>query len=85
MLTKLEPLARAIPNVHTTHPAATLTALYDPDLMLPSLCKAHHIFNCEVDGWYRLDIFTSEQECVEYLFGLYEKMSIPLEAGMREN
>ena len=82
-LTKLEPLARALLNVRTTHPDATLTDLYDPDLMPPNLRKAHHALDRAVDRLYRPGGFASERERVEHLFGLYEKIVAPLAVGVK--
>ena len=41
VLTRLEPLARAVLDARSTHPRATLADLYDPDLMPPNLRRAH--------------------------------------------
>ena len=77
-LSKLEPLAQAVLNARATHPGATLADLYDPDLMPPTLRKAHHALDRAVDRLYRPGGFASERERVEHLFGLYEKMTAPL-------
>ena len=37
-----------------------------------------------VDRLYRQTLFASEYECVKHLVALYEKMRVPLAAGMRE-
>ena len=52
--------------------------------MPPNLRKAHTTLDRAVDRLYRPGGFASERERVEHLFGLYEKMTAPLEAGMRE-
>ena len=77
-LSKLEPLAQAILDARATHPDATLADLYDPDLMPPNLRKAHTALDRAVDRLYRRGGFASERERVEHLFGLYEKMMVPL-------
>ena len=77
-LSKLEPLAQAVLNARAAHPGATLADLYDPDLMPPTLRKAHHALDRAVDRLYRPGGFASERERVEHLFGLYEKMVAPL-------
>ena len=77
-LSKLEPLAQAVLNARATHPNATLADLYDPDLMPPNLRKAHTTLDRAVDRLYRPGGFASERERVEHLFGLYEKMMVPL-------
>ena len=82
-LSKLEPLAQAVLDARAAHPEATLADLYDPDLMPPSLRRAHTRLDRAVDRLYRKAPFASERERVEHLFALYEKMHTPLEAGMR--
>ena len=77
-LSKLEPLAQAVLDARAAHPGATLADLYDPDLMPPNLRKAHTALDRAVDRLYRRGGFASERERVEYLFGLYEKMMVPL-------
>ena len=77
-LSKLAPLAQAVLNARATHPDATLADLYDPDLMPPNLRNAHTTLDRAVDRLYRPGGFASERERVEHLFGLYEKMMVPL-------
>ena len=62
------------------HPNVTLADLYDPDLMPADLRKAHQTLDRAVDRLYRRSAFTSDRERVEHLFGLYEKMLVPLTA-----
>ena len=73
-LSKLEPLAQTVLDARATHPDATLAELYDPDLMPPTLRRAHQVLDRAVDRIYRRTGFTSERERVEHLFMLYEKM-----------
>ena len=80
---KLEPLAQAILDARSAHPGATLSNLYDPDLMPPNLRRAHQALDRAVDRLYRRTGFTSERERVEHLFMLYEKIRVPLEAEMQ--
>ena len=82
-LSKLEPLAQAVLSARAAHSGATLADLYDPDLMPPNLRKAHQALDRAVDRLYRPGGFASERERVEHLFGLYEKMTAPLEAEMK--
>ncbi len=77
-IAKMEPLAQAVLDARAAHPDATLADLYDPDLMPPNLRKAHQALDRTVDRLYRRSGFASERERVEYLLGLYEKMTIPL-------
>ena len=82
-LLKLKPLAQAVLDARTAHPNATLADIYDPDLMPPTLRRAHTRLDRAVDRLYRPTPFASERERIEHLFALYEKMRAPLEAGMR--
>ena len=82
-LTKLESLAQAILDARCAHSEATLSDLYDPDMMPPNLRRAHQALDRAVDRLYRRSGFTSERERVEHLFMLYEKMRAPLEAEMK--
>ena len=82
-LSKLEPLAQAVIDSRTIHPDATLSDLYDPDLMPPNLRRAHQTLDGAVDRLYRRKGFASERERVEHLFTLYEKMQSPLKTGIK--
>ena len=79
-IAKLEPLAQAVLDARTAHPGATLSDLYDPDLMPPKLRRAHQALDRAVDRLYHRNGFASERERVEHLLGLYEKMLEPLVA-----
>ena len=83
-LSKLEPLALAILNARAAFPDATLSDLYDPDLMPPALRRAHRALDRAVDRLYRSRGFSSERERVEHLFMLYEKMRVPLGVGVKK-
>ena len=72
--------ADAVLAARANHPDATLADLYDPDLMPADLRKAHQALDRAVDILYRRSGFTSDRERVEHLFGLYEKMLVPLTA-----
>jgi hypothetical protein len=55
--------------------------------MPPDLRKAHDALDKAVDLCYRKEPFTSERERVEYLFGLYRKLTEGFgaeEAGRRK-
>ena len=82
-LSKLEPLAQAVLDARAAHPDATLSDLYDPDLMPPNLRRAHQSLDLAVDRLYRAKKFSSEHDRVEYLFMLYERMRAPLAAMMQ--
>ncbi|MDE2812599.1 MAG: N-6 DNA methylase [Gemmatimonadota bacterium] len=79
-LQRLAPHADAVLAARANHPDATLADLYDPDLMPVDLRKAHQVLDRAVDRLYRRSAFTSDRERVEHLFGLYEKMLVPLTA-----
>ncbi len=79
-LQRLAPHADAVLAARANHPDATLADLYDPDLMPADLRKAHQALDRAVDRLYRRSGFTSDRERVEHLFGLYEKMLVPLTA-----
>ena len=79
-LSKLEPFAQAVLDARATHPDATLSDLYDPDLMPLNLRRAHQSLDRAVDRLYRRTRFTSERERVEHLFALYERLQAPLAA-----
>ena len=79
-LQRLAPHADAVLAARANHPDATLADLYDPDLMPADLRRAHQALDRAVDRLYRRSAFTSDRERVEHLFGLYEKMQVPLTA-----
>ena len=77
-LTSLEPLAQSVLDAREADPNATLSDLYDPDLMPRELLRAHQKLDRAVDKLYRKRGFDSERERIEHLFMLYEKMHTPL-------
>lgn len=52
----------------------TIAELYDPDKMPEGLKEAHHQNDLAVERCYRSNPFNSDEERLEYLFNLYEKM-----------
>jgi type I restriction-modification system DNA methylase subunit len=56
------------------HPEKTLAQLYDPDKMPDGLKEAHRLNDEAVERCYRSNPFNSDEERLEYLFKLYEKM-----------
>ena len=82
-LSRLEPFGQAVLDARATHPDATLADLYAPDLMPPTLRRAHQALDHAVDRLYRRAGFASERERVEHLFMLYEKMRAPLDLAAR--
>lgn len=59
------------------HGMSTLADLYDPLSMPPELVKAHAELDRAVEKCYRSEPFNSDRERVEFLFGLYEKLTAP--------
>jgi len=60
--------------VREASPGKTLAQMYDPDKMPASLKAAHQALDETVDRIYRPKQFTSDEERLEMLFGLYETM-----------
>ena len=56
------------------HSEKTLAQLYDPNKMPEGLREAHHQNDLAVERCYRSTPFNSDEERLEYLFKLYEKM-----------
>ena len=56
------------------HSEKTLAQLYDPDKMPEGLKEAHRLNDEAVERCYRSTPFNSDEERLEYLFKLYEKM-----------
>ncbi|MDP8217682.1 MAG: hypothetical protein P9M03_03035 [Candidatus Theseobacter exili] len=56
------------------HPEKTLAQLYDPDKMPEGLREAHRLNDMAVERCYRSKPFERDEERLEYLFKLYEKM-----------
>lgn len=57
-----------------THSEKTLAQLYDPNNMPMGLREAHRLNDLAVERCYRSKPFESDEERLEYLFKLYEKM-----------
>ncbi|MBL7005214.1 MAG: class I SAM-dependent DNA methyltransferase [Gammaproteobacteria bacterium] len=56
------------------HQEKTMAELYDPDKMPDGLKQAHHDMDLAVEQCYRKQPFKNDEERLEYLFKLYEKM-----------
>lgn len=56
------------------HAEKTLAELYDPKKMPEGLRAAHRELDVAVERCYRAEPFGSDEERLEYLFRLYEKM-----------
>lgn len=57
------------------NPEKTMAQLYDPDKMPNGLRQAHHFNDLAIESCYRSKPFASDEERLEYLFKLYEKMT----------
>ncbi len=70
----IEELVFSVLEERERHPEKTLAQLYDPDKMPDGLREAHHQLDLAVERCYRSKPFESDEERLEYLFKLYEKM-----------
>ena len=59
-----------------SHSEKTMAKLYDPDSMPQSLKESHNMNDLAVERCYKSTPFTSDEERLEYLFKLYERMII---------
>ena len=57
------------------YPEKTMAELYDPDKMPQNLKLAHEELDRVVEICYRVKLFGSDEERLEYLFSLYEKIA----------
>jgi len=80
-LEALAPLADAVLAARAAHAGATLSDLYDPDLMPTDLRRAHARLDAAVDRLYRRAPFDHDRARVEHLFALYERSVAPLMAA----
>ncbi len=64
----------AILEQREKHSEKTMAQLYDPDKMPAGLREAHHNLDLAVERCYRSKPFSSDEERLEHLFKLYEKM-----------
>ena len=67
-------LADMVLNIRNMYPDKTLAEMYDPDKMPEPLAEAHHILDMAVDSLYRNTPFESDEERLQLLFKLYEKL-----------
>jgi hypothetical protein len=64
----------AILDERLKHSEKTMAELYDPNKMPAGLKEAHRLNDLAVERCYRSTPFNSDEERLEYLFKLYEKM-----------
>jgi type I restriction-modification system DNA methylase subunit len=80
----VEAKAQAVLDARAAYPNSCLADLYDPLTMPAKLTKARAALDRAVDACYRARPFQSDRERVELLFGLYEKLTLPLTAGLKD-
>ena len=68
-------LAEEVLMVREHHTEKTLAEMYDPDKMPQDLRDAHTALDLAVDSCYRKQPFNSDEERLEVLFKLYERMN----------
>ncbi|WP_286897652.1 MULTISPECIES: class I SAM-dependent DNA methyltransferase [Sphingobacterium] len=71
---ELEECTYKILETRERYPEKTLAQLYDPDKMPDDLREAHRLNDLAVESCYRAKPFDSDEERLEHLFKLYEKM-----------
>lgn len=68
-------LAEEVLLTRENHTEMTLGEMYNPETMPDDLKEAHHALDIAVEQCYRTEPFSSDDERLEYLFKLYEKMT----------
>ena len=71
---ELSELAQNVLYQREMHSEKTLAELYDPEKMPEELKEAHHQLDLAVERCYRSTPFKSDEERLEHLFNLYERM-----------
>ncbi len=72
---EIEAAAEEVILCREDHPGSTLAELYDPDKMPDNLREAHHALDLIVESCYQSTPFANDEERLECLFKLYEKMT----------
>lgn len=72
---EIEAAAEEVLLCREDYPDKTLAELYDPDKMPDNLRQAHHALDLLVESCYQDTPFESDEERLECLFKLYEKMT----------
>lgn len=72
---QIESAAEEVLLCREDYPDKTLADLYDPDKMPDNLRQAHHALDLIVESCYQDKPFESDEERLECLFKLYEKMT----------
>lgn len=71
---KITEKAMNVLAIRERYPEKTMAFLYDPDTMPDDLRAAHHELDLTVDAVYKKEPFKNDEERLEHLFKLYEKM-----------
>ena len=71
----VEAAAQGVLDARSAFPGQTLADLYDPLAMPKALRDAHRALDRAVDRCYRPEKFDTDRQRVEFLFGLYEKLT----------
>ena len=82
---KIEALAEKILMAREMYPELTLADMYDPDKMPGVLKEAHNALDMAVDSLYRKDPFENDEERLQLLFQLYEKLIVATMEEYGEN
>ena len=72
---QLTELAEEVLLTRENHTEMTLGEMYNPETMPDDLKEAHKALDIAVERCYRPEPFTSDDERLEYLFKLYERMT----------
>lgn len=72
---KIEDLAQAVLDARLEFPESSLADLYDPRTMPPALVRAHTDLDRAVDKLYRASGFKNDSERVQWLLGMWEKLT----------
>lgn len=72
---ELKALAREVLGARAEHTEMTLGEMYNPETMPVDLRLAHQALDASIERCYRSEPFTSDEERLEYLFKLYERMT----------
>ena len=72
---EIEEAAWEVLGAREAHYGKTLAELYDPETMPQDLRDAHHQLDLVVDSCYRDRPFADENERLEWLLKLYDKMN----------
>jgi type II restriction/modification system DNA methylase subunit YeeA len=73
---EISELVYTILDEREKHSEKTLAQMYDPSKMPKGLKEAHHQLDLAIEKCYRFKPFENDEERLEYLFKMYEDMTI---------